>query len=64
MRNAELNPKSEIPNPKSFHGDAIVRDFHPASPVSSETLYFVKEQTKLLTYRPPMSTGQIGTAIV
>jgi hypothetical protein len=25
-----------------FNGDAIVRDFHPAFPVASETLYLLK----------------------
>jgi hypothetical protein len=34
------NPKSKIQN--RTHGDAIVRDFHPAS-LSSETLSFIKE---------------------
>ena len=28
---ASYNPKSEIPHPKSKHGDAIVRDLHPTS---------------------------------
>jgi hypothetical protein len=34
------NPNSEISLPKSIHGDAIVRDFHPTSPSLEAILVF------------------------